>query len=274
MLWHPPFLFGHSNRMSPSNRRGSSRRPSSRRLIFGASRAAWISARARNAARRPVFIGAVSVGAFVTTLVALIVVPQQARRAAQRVAPDPAQRVDTVPTLRAFEAAQAQLHLADSALAAARVAATRLSEATAQQVLPPDVIARRDSLTGAILALDPLIRRAANAPLPSSYRALAAAPPLRNDRRVEMLLDSLTAVEQERELFGAQGGADPVFVALTSRLNEFGRGIQAIAEERRAAARRELRPLPPPPPPPTPALVAPAATGRPPPPPPPGPGPP
>jgi hypothetical protein len=149
--------------------------------------------------------------------------------------------VDTVPVVRAFEVARAQLDLADSALAAARVAAARLAQSTAEQVLPPDVIARRDSLTATILALDPLIRRAANAPLPSSYRALAAAPPLRNDRRVEMLLDSLAAVEQERELFGAQGGADPVFVALTSRLNEFGRAIQAIAEDRRNTARRQPR---------------------------------
>jgi Mrp family chromosome partitioning ATPase len=229
-------------------------------MIFGAPRAAWISARARNAARRPVFIGAVSVGAFVTTLVALIVVPQQARREAERVAPDPTERVDTVPALRAYELAQARLVLADSGLIAARAAAGRLAQSTAEQVLPPDVIARRDSLTSMLVALDPLIRRATTVPLPSSYRALAASPALRNDPRVEMLLDSLSAVEEERELFGAQGGADPVFVALTSRLNEFGRSIQAIAEERRNAARRELRLLAPPAPPPTPALLAMADT--------------
>ena len=246
--------------MSPSDRRGPKRRSHSRRLIFGAPRAAWISARARNAARRPVFIGAVSVGAFVTTLVALIVGPQQARRAAERVAPDPGARVDTVPILRSYERAQAQLQLADSSLAAARAASGRLAQSTAEQTLPADVIARRDSLTSTLLALDPLIRRSASVPLPSSYRALAASPVLRNDRRIEMLLDSLTAVEQERELFGAQGGADPVFVALTSRLNEFGRNIQAIGEERRNAARRELRLLAPPAPPPTPALVATADT--------------
>jgi Mrp family chromosome partitioning ATPase len=153
-----------------------------------------------------------------------------------------------------------QLKLADSSLAASRAASGRLAQATAEQTLPADVIARRDSLTSALLALDPLIRRAASVPLPSSYRALAASPVLRNDPRVEMLLDSLAAVEQERELFGAQGGADPVFVALTSRLNDFGRNIQAIGEERRNAARRELRLLAPPAPPPTPALVATADT--------------
>jgi Mrp family chromosome partitioning ATPase len=246
--------------MSPSDRRRPQRRSHSRRLIFGAPRAAWISARARNAARRPVFIGAVSVGAFVTTLVALIVVPQQARRVAERVAPDPRERVDTVPVLRAYERAQAQLQVAETSLVAARAAAGRLAQSTAEQVLPADVIARRDSLTATLLTLGPLIRRAASVPLPSSYRALAATPALRNDPRVEMLLDSLAAVEQERELFGAQGGADPVFVALTSRLNEFGRNIQAIAEERRNAASRELRLLAPPAPPPTPALVAMADT--------------
>jgi Mrp family chromosome partitioning ATPase len=229
-------------------------------MIFGVPRATWISARGRNAARRPVFIGAVSVCAFVTTLVALIVVPQQARRAAERVAPDPAERVDTVPALRAYERAQVQFQLADSALIAARAASARLAQATAERALPADVIARRDSLTNMLLTLGPLIRRAASVPLPSSYRALAASPALRNDPRVEMLLDSLAAVEQERELFGAQGGADPVFVALTARLNEFGRNIQAIAEERRNAAQRELRLLAPPAPPPTPALVAMADT--------------
>src|SRR5918992_191347 len=246
--------------MTPSDRRRPQRRSHSRRMIFGAPRAAWISARARNAARRPVFIGAVSVGAFVTTLVALIVVPQQARRVAERVAPDPANRVDTVPVLRDYERAQVQLRLADSALVAARQASARLAQSTAEQALPADVIARRDSLTATLLTLGPLIRRAASVPLPSSYRALAATPALRNDPRVEMLLDSLAAVEQERELFGAQGGADPVFVALTSRLNDFGRNIQAIAEERRNAAQRELRLLAPPAPPPTPALLATADT--------------
>jgi Mrp family chromosome partitioning ATPase len=246
--------------MSPSERRGPKRRSHSRRLIFGAPRAAWISARARNAARRPVFIGAVSVGAFVTTLVALIVVPQQARRVAERVTPDPAERVDTVPILRDYERAQAQLRLADSGLVAARQASARLAQSTAEQALPADVIARRDSLTTMLLALNPLIRRTASVPLPSSYRALAASPAIRNDPRVEMLLDSVASVEQERELFGAQGGADPVFVALTSRLNDFGRNIQAIAEERRNAAQRELRLLAPPAPAPTQALRATADT--------------
>jgi invasion protein IalB len=46
-----------------------------------------MTARARNALRRPVFIGAVSVLTFVASLVALIVVPQQAKRAANAIRP-------------------------------------------------------------------------------------------------------------------------------------------------------------------------------------------
>ena len=53
------------------------------RLII--PRATYLAARARNAMHRPIFIGAVSVGTFVTALVALIVVPQQGKRAAQAI---------------------------------------------------------------------------------------------------------------------------------------------------------------------------------------------
>src|SRR3712207_8565591 len=49
---------------------------------------------------------------------------------------------------------QARLQLADSGLAAARAAAGRLAQSTAEHVLPPDVIARRDSLTSMLVALD------------------------------------------------------------------------------------------------------------------------
>ena len=51
------------------------------------SRATWMAARARNALRRPVFIGAVSIMTFIASLVALVVVPQQARRAAAQLRP-------------------------------------------------------------------------------------------------------------------------------------------------------------------------------------------
>jgi len=45
-----------------------------------ASRQAWLTARARNAVNRPVFIGAVAIGAFVAVLVSLVITPFQPRR--------------------------------------------------------------------------------------------------------------------------------------------------------------------------------------------------
>jgi Mrp family chromosome partitioning ATPase len=80
------------------------------------------------------------------------------------------------------------------------------------------------------------------APLPASYRALAEAPELRGDPRIQALLDSLTDIEREREAFGAVGGVDPVFVALTSRANDLGRAIVAIADDRRNAIQSQLQP--------------------------------
>ena len=68
-------------------------------------RPVWLTARARNAVHRPVFIGAVGVGTFVAALVALVLAPQQStrdrdRRQADRTLPEP----DTA----AFVAALAQ----------------------------------------------------------------------------------------------------------------------------------------------------------------------
>src|SRR5690242_16254045 len=98
------------------------------RLIL--PRATYLAARARNAMHRPIFIGAVSVGTFVTALVALIVVPQQAQKAAQAIAPKPGERPDTVPLTQAAAAASARVATTESALSTARVRAAMMSQAT------------------------------------------------------------------------------------------------------------------------------------------------
>src|SRR5205823_13837621 len=77
------------------------------RLIL--PRATYLAARARNAMHRPIFIGAVSVGTFVTALVALVIVPQQAQRAAQAIAPKPGERPDTVVLANAVAGANARI---------------------------------------------------------------------------------------------------------------------------------------------------------------------
>lgn len=226
---------------SPTFRR-KARRANTRRTFFGATRAAWMSARARNALHRPVFIAAVSIGVFATALVALIAVPQEAEREARLEAAGLNTAIDTMPYVEALQAAQRNVATADSALGAARAAAAQV-----RAVVPDSVAlasdAQREALAGRVVALGALVERAENAPLPISYRALAESPEIRGDGRVAALLDTLSEVERERDAFGAVGGVDPIFVALTSRVNDLGRGIQTVAEERLATMRSELAAL-------------------------------
>src|SRR5438105_5801269 len=94
----------------------------------------------------------------------------------------------------------------------------------------PAVREQRDSLGAELTTLNRLIDRAENAPLPTSYRALAASPSVAADPRVRVLLDSLADVERERNAFGAVGGVDPVYLSLTSRSTAIGRGIYRSAD--------------------------------------------
>jgi Mrp family chromosome partitioning ATPase len=213
-----------------------------------------MAARARNALRRPVFIAAVSIVTFIASLVALVVVPQQARRAAAQMRPVGAQRPDTEPTVAALVEAARQVRAADSALLAARSQLSQLVSAsaasTADSLVPGGILAdsmrtRRDSLAEQAAQLGRLLTRADNAPLLGSYRALAEAPAMRGDARVRQLLDSLVEIERERESYNAVGGVDPVFVALTARANELGRAIEGMANTRRATLRQQIAALTP-----------------------------
>ena len=232
------------------------------------SRPTWIAARARNALRRPVFIGVVSIITFIASLVALVVVPQQARRTAAQLRPIGAQRPDTEPTAAALSEAQRQVAAADSAVLAARrdisqlIASTAAGAATdtlpAGQPVTGVTPAVPDSLAAQVAQLGRLLARAENAPLLGSYRALAEARAMRGDPNVRQLLDSLVEIERERESYNAVGGVDPVFVALTARANELGRAIEAVAVARRAELRRQINALAPPP-----SALAQAAAARP-----------
>jgi Mrp family chromosome partitioning ATPase len=212
-----------------------------------------MAARARNALRRPVFIAAVSIVTFIASLVALVVVPQQVRRAAAQLRPVGAQRPDTEPTVAALVEAERQVRAADSALLAARNQLSQLVSASAagtDSLLPGGILAdsmrsRRDSLAEQVAQLGRLLTRADNAPLLGSYRALAEAPAMRGDARVRQLLDSLVEIERERESYNAVGGVDPVFVALTARANELGRAIEGMANTRRATLRQQIAALTP-----------------------------
>ncbi len=222
-----------------------------------------MAARARNALRRPVFITGVSIMTFLASLLALVIVPQQARKAAAALRPPDALRPDTAPTMQALMEAQRQIAVAEASIVQARAELQQLVLATAAAnatdtaatgvLITADVRARRDSLTSQVELLSRLISRSENSPLLGSYRALAQAAPMQGDPRVKPMLDSLVEIERERESYSAVGGVDPVFVALTARANELGRNIEALADARRILLRQQLAALAPPPP------VAPAA---------------
>src|SRR5690348_9820135 len=208
-------------------------------------RATWMAARARNALHRPIFIGAVSVGTFVTALVALVVVPQQAQRKAQAIAPKPGERPDTVSLVHAVAVADARVASSEAALLTARTKAVMLAQ-TAVDSLDPILVARRDSLGKRLADLDQLLTRTETAPLTASYRALAESPEVAGQAGVKVLVDSLADIERERDATGTSGGADPVFVALTARATEIGRSLQAIGRARREAIRAQIAALAPP----------------------------
>lgn len=212
------------------------RAPDLRRAI---SRQVWLANRARNALRRPAFIGAISVATFVTALVSMVTVPNTSNKPVTVTARP---RPDTLSLAGAAAAGRVKLAEADSALAAGRSA---IAAAAAAAAAVPDTIAlsaaiARDSARVRVEAIESQLKRAEQAPLLSSYKALAAVPDLRDDARVRALLDTLADIEREREGFGAVGGVDPIFVALTSRASEVGRTIQGIARERRDALLEQI----------------------------------
>jgi Mrp family chromosome partitioning ATPase len=185
---------------------------------------------------------------FVFALIAFIVVPRQATKAASAVAASLEAKPDSTRESTTRLRSLAAITSADSMLGVARRTVVP-APAAPVDTFPPALVAQRDSLAGVVATLNRLIDRANNAPLPTSYRALGSADVMAGDPNVKVYLDSLAEIEQERDAFGAVGGVDPVFVALTSHATALGRQIQSIAEAKRATARSQLavlRPAAPP----------------------------
>lgn len=212
-----------------------------------ASVGTWLGRRARNAARRTALLGISGGLVFVAMLVTVIVIPHRARRAAAAIMPRSGERPDTARLLAADAAAVQELARTEVTLATARERAARRALPPPPDTLPSEVRARRDSLQGSVARLTTLLERAEAAPLFASYRALGTTPELQGDSRVTALLDSLAEIERQRDAFGATGGVDPLFVALTSRAGDLGRALQQIGTARRTALREELDRLRPPP---------------------------
>src|ERR1700674_3868377 len=214
--------------------------------MSGGSAYLWMAARARNALRRVVVFGIVGGVVFIAALIAFVLVPRNASRKALAVAAQIEAKNDSSPAVAARDRYLAEVTTVDSALDAARRAANPVP-APVVDTFPPAVRARRDSLGIELARLNRLIDRAENAPLPTSYRALAASPEVAADPKVRVLLDSLAGIERDRNAFGAVGTVDPVYLALTSRANAIGRSIQAVADAKRGEIRGKLaliRPAP------------------------------
>ena len=214
--------------------------------MSGGSAYLWIAARARNALRRVVVFGIVGGVVFIAALITFVLVPRNASRKALAVAAQIEAKNDSSPAVATRGRYLAEVTAVDSALDAARRAANPVP-APVIDTFPPAVRAQRDSLGAELATLNRLIDRAENAPLPTSYRALAASPEVAANPKVRVLLDSLADIERDRNAFGAVGTVDPVYLALTSRANAIGRSIQAVADAKRGEIRGKLaliRPAP------------------------------
>ncbi|MEO6779273.1 MAG: AAA family ATPase [Gemmatimonadaceae bacterium] len=212
----------------------------------------WIAARARNALRRRALVSAVSGVAFLCALIGLILIPRETTRLVHIASQHPTEKpADTAATLDALTLARASMRQADSGLAAARrVAALQQQPAVvATDTLSPALRAERDSLNAMLRSLVAAMARAADSPLPPAFKALGQTPALASDQHVRVWLDSLDQVDKLRAPFGALGAGDPIYVALTARVNELGRSIRDAASERRSELRARIAPLAPPPPP-------------------------
>ncbi len=206
---------------------------------------AWLAARARNALRRRAMTSIVASTVFVGTLIGLVLIPRQASRAVESALVETESRPDSVPTLEQRARLRAELSAVDSALDRAREAALASAPATVIDTVAPELRSERDSLEAQLEVLATAMTRAANSPLPPAFRALGRTPALRGDARVRGLLDSLDEVDKLREPFGALGAGDPIYVALTARVNEIGRSIRDAASLRRSELRARIAPLKP-----------------------------
>ncbi len=203
-------------------------------------RAVWLGARAKNVLRRRGRLFGWGGAAWLIVLLAYLLLPAGARGVLNLVRPDRVEWRDTSMLLAREKDALARASAADSTLRLVRLERNATVQAMAPRGLSKEQTAMRDSMSLAVGALGALVQRATNAPLAESFRALGESPALKGDAVVRALVDSLADVERERDELGGGATVDPVFVALTTQANAFGRAIQSLAEVRLAALKREI----------------------------------
>ncbi len=199
-----------------------------------ASRPEWLGARAALAGQRSGRFAVGTIATFIVVVVVLFFVPKD--NGTSRGAPGALQRDDSVPLLLHADSAHRAAAHADSEYSATVLAAEFLAGEPTGLTAPQR--AKRDSLQLLATELDALIARATNAPLPASYRALAAAAALHGDTRTAKLTDSLDALEKRRAALAPKGATDPPYADLTASVNEVGVAIRDAAVRRRGSLAR------------------------------------
>lgn len=202
----------------------------------------WLAARSRNALRHWAMISIVVGASFIAILLGLVLIPRQTTRVT-RIAAHIGPRPDSQAIVSMRDQASAQIAWADSGLVRLRRTARSSAVPVVVDTLSPELRAERDSLTALLTSLNEAMARAAEAPLPPSFRALGETPALHDNPQVKVWLDSLAQVDKLRAPFGALGAGDPIYVALTARVNEIGRSIRDAATMRRSELRSRLAPL-------------------------------
>ena len=207
-----------------------------------ARRTAWMTARARNAARRGGLVAGIGLLAVVVTLLVLVLVPREVNRTVRaRVAALPAP-ADTVPLLANLTGAMDRLRNAESNLQTLRDEyADRVANATGNTNTNADAPSSQVTASGELAEQsdarrDLLLRvaRARSAPLVENFRAIGDAEFLRNDASIQVVLDSLNDVNRDREAYAALGGPDARYAAMSARLAALGQRLVRLAEQRLA----------------------------------------
>ncbi len=206
--------------------------------LSATSRAEWLGARAALAGRRS---GRFAIGAIATFVGVLIVLSFVPRNDSPKTIAAPAERTDTVPLLARADSARRVAAHADTDYTVAILASEYLGGGPAG--LTAEQRVKRDSLQFLATELDSLMVRAANAPLPASYRALAAASALHGDARTTKLTDSLDVLEKQRAALTPTSGADLPHADLVASVNDIGIAIRDAATRRRAGLARAISDL-------------------------------
>jgi Mrp family chromosome partitioning ATPase len=203
-----------------------------------ASRPEWLGARAALAGRRSGRFALGSIATFIVVLVVLYLVPKRESAPAAAAA---VEREDTTALIARADSAHRAAARADSQYTAATQGSTHRAAGPAG--LGPVMRGKRDSLQLLATELDTLIARAANAPIPASYRAIAAAKALHGDSRTARLTDSLDALEKRRAALAPMGGTDRPYADLTASLNTVGTTIRDAGVRRRGGLARSMSDL-------------------------------